>query len=161
MIAFGQGWLKPIVPSASDYIMSAAFTFADPARLEAVLRLGRAFAARVLDVERTSLAPLPAPSAIGDETQLFHVDWFPDPGAVVRRLLRNPYLHKICLRRYDAGIEGMRATIIGGYEPARTRCVAVTIEAGSCYRCRSRSPYDSRAGLRAIFHALRPREPRP
>jgi hypothetical protein len=99
--------------------------------------------------------------------------------APVRRALRNPRFERLlCLHRYDTRIPGLRAVIFGGPKPSMTarRCgheppavfsavaffrhVAVSIDAGACYPCESRSaPFNSPAGLRAILRSLRPREP--
>lgn len=93
----------------------------------------------------------------------------------LRRNLRRPPRPYQCQRRFDVDVPGARAWIEATYlrEPRRAsgRCphrgafitavaffdkVGVTIDANGC--CRSVvPPYDSRAGLRTLLQALRPR----
>ncbi len=99
------------------------------------------------------------------------------PRDLRRDLRRSPHPYQ-CRRRFDVDVPGARAWIEATY-PRRPRrasglCphrgaritavaffddVGVTIDASRC--CRSvTDPYDSRAGLRLLLRALRPREPR-
>ncbi|MFL5816337.1 MAG: hypothetical protein ACJ76L_01920 [Conexibacter sp.] len=94
----------------------------------------------------------------------------------MRRFLRSRVLSRYCVRRFDAHVEGINATLLGSYQPfnacphsrpevwsaiAFFHGVAVEIEGNSCYPCQARPrPYDSPAALRALLRALRVREPR-
>jgi len=95
----------------------------------------------------------------------------------MRQFLRSPQLARLCIRRFDAHVEGMDATLLGSYQPigackfrrpevwsavAFFDGVAVQLDANGCYPCQaSPRPYDSPAGLRALLRALRPRASSP
>lgn len=83
VIAFGESWRVPGTPRLSDYVMSAAFSFADAAGPTAALQRPRAVAAHILDAKRRDLAPLTVDAAIGDELLAFHSDGFPFGGTAV------------------------------------------------------------------------------
>jgi len=99
------------------------------------------------------------------------------PPRTMRQFLRSPQLARLCIRRFDAHVEGMDVTLLGSYQPigackhrrpevwsavAFFDGVAVQLEANSCYPCQARPrPYDSPAGLRALLRALRPRASSP
>jgi len=95
--------------------------------------------------------------------------WKPN---ALRRQMR---LERSCRRRYESGLDGIRAGIVGAYEPPQARCprrppdrydgfaflpgVAVSIEAGTCPNCRpkARGSFNSIAAVRTLLRALRPR----
>jgi len=97
-----------------------------------------------------------------------------------RRLVRTRFgqlvWHERCARATSVPVPVGRAVIYAGYERPQKHCgdtppdrflahvvykgVVVAVNAVGCFRCRDATgPYDSRAGMRAVVRAMRPRTP--
>lgn len=109
VVAFYKSWSASGLPRHPDYVVSAAFAFADAAGPVAALQHPRQIAAHILHVKRRNLSPLPAGGSVGDDVRAFRLENYSRSGTTL--LWRSGSVLALTLASGPAGDRTMQAAL--------------------------------------------------